>query len=201
MERAVQAFTRLPGIGQKTALRLVLFLMKEPRERTEEFTAAITALKQNLHFCRNCFNITDAENALCSICSNPARDHTMICVVEDLRDLIAIESTDQYHGEYHLLGGVISPIEGIGPEQLHIAELLEKANSGRYTEIIMALNPSIEGDTTAFYITKKITNPELRISTIARGIAFGGALEYTDEVTLARSLAGRRPYEQLSRDK
>jgi len=195
MEQAVNEFARLPGIGKKTALRLVLHLLKQRDEEVSSFADAMLKLKSEVHFCKNCFNIADSDSELCSICSNPRRDHSIICVVETLRDLIAIESTNQYNGEYHILGGVISPIEGIGPDQLHINELVKKANDGNYKELIMALNPTIEGDTTVFYITKKIANSGLKVTTIARGISFGGELEYTDELTLARSLSTRRPYE------
>lgn len=195
MEQAVQAFAKLPGIGKKTALRLVLHLLKQKKEDVEAFSNAILKLKTDIHFCPNCNNISDSANTLCTICSSNKRDHKIICVVESLRDLIAIENTNQFFGEYHILGGVISPMEGIGADQLYMDKLIEKANSGAYTEIIMALNPNIEGDTTIFYITKKITNTSLKITTIARGISFGGELEYTDELTLARSLATRRPFE------
>jgi recombination protein RecR len=195
MEQAVQAFAKLPGIGKKTALRLVLHLLKQKKEDVEAFSSAILKLKTDIHFCPNCNNISDSVNTLCTICSSNKRDHKIICVVETLRDLIAIESTNQFFGEYHILGGVISPMEGVGADQLYMDKLIEKANSGAYSEIIMALNPNIEGDTTIFYITKKITNTSLKITTIARGISFGGELEYTDELTLARSLATRRPFE------
>jgi len=195
MEQAVEAFAKLPGIGKKTALRLVLHLMKQPAEDVYRFNEAIARLKTHLHYCPNCHNLSDTEGALCGLCTAPRRDHSVVCAVESLRDLIAIESTHQFNGEYHILGGVISPIEGIGPEQLFLEDLITKANSGKYTELILALNPTIEGDTTIFYLTKKITNPALRVTSIARGISFGGELEYTDELTLARSLAMRRPYE------
>ncbi len=195
MEQAVTAFAKLPGIGKKTALRLVLHLLKQRNEEVQDFATAILKLKTDIHFCPNCNNISDHINALCSICNNGKRDHKIICVVESLRDLIAIESTNQFFGEYHIIGGVISPMEGVGPENLYLPKLIEKANSGNYTELIMALNPNIEGDTTIFYITKKITNTQIKITTIARGISFGGELEYTDELTLARSLATRRPFE------
>ena len=194
MENAVNEFAKLPGIGKKTALRLVLHLLKVSNNDVKTFTAAISELKENIHFCTNCNNISD--DTLCSICANPHRDHSVVCVVETLRDLIAIENTNQYTGEYHILGGVISPMEGIGPDELHIASLIEKSRSGHIREIIMALNPTIEGDTTVFYITKKIENPAIKITTIARGISFGGELEYADEITLARSLATRLPYEK-----
>lgn len=199
MEQAVQEFAKFPGIGKKTALRLVLHLLKQNEDSVQQFIAAVNNLKHGIHFCKNCFNI--ADDVLCSICANPARDNTTICVVENIRDLIAIESTNQYRGKYHVLGGVISPIEGIGPEQLQIESLLKKLNNGNVKETIMALNPTIEGDTTVFYITKKISNPNLRITTIARGISFGGELEYADELTLARSLATRLPYEKMIQQK
>jgi recombination protein RecR len=199
MEQAVEEFAKFPGIGKKTALRLVLHLLKQDANDVQQFLARIHNLKSGIHFCSHCFNIADAS--LCSICANPLRDHATVCVVENIRDLIAIENTSQYRGEYHVLGGVISPIEGIGPGQLHITPLLEKLNSGSVAEVIMALNPTIEGDTTVFYITKKITNPAIRITTIARGIAFGNELEYADEVTLARSLAARLPYEKMMQQK
>ncbi|MEZ5014431.1 MAG: recombination mediator RecR [Chitinophagales bacterium] len=195
MENAVQEFSRLPGIGKKTALRLVLHLLKGSKEDAERFASAVTKLKTEIHFCPRCKNITDTAGALCTICGNPHRDHSLICVVENIRDLIAIESTGQYHGEYHILGGVISPMEGIGPEQLYIDALVDKMASENVREIIMALNPTIEGDTTVYYITKQMQGKQVRITTIARGISFGGELEYTDEVTLARSLATRRPYD------
>lgn len=201
MENAVNEFSKLPGIGKKTALRLVLHLLKQSEQDARVFADAIVKLKTEIHFCSNCFNISDHANSLCSICSNTRRDHSIICVVETLRDLIAIESTNQFSGEYHVLGGVISPIEGIGPGQLTIDPLVKKANGGKYAELIMALNPTIEGDTTVFYITKKITNPKIKVTTIARGISFGGELEYTDEVTLARSLTTRRPYENFMDNK
>lgn len=195
MEQAVNEFAKLPGIGKKTALRLVLHLLNQKPEEVKQLSESLLHLKTEIRFCRNCFNIADDQNELCSICKNPKRDHTTICVIESLRELIAIENTNQYTGEYHILGGVISPIEGIGPEQLHLDELIRKTETGKYREVIMALNPTIEGDTTIFYITKKITDKQIRITTIARGISFGSELEYTDEVTLGRSLATRRPFE------
>lgn len=198
MENAVQEFAKFPGIGKKTALRLVLYLLKQSDADVQQFTGSVKALKEGIHFCTNCFNI--ADDKLCSICKNPARDHSIICVVENIRDLIAIESTNQYRGLYHVLGGVISPIEGVGPDQLHIDELLHRIQNGEAKEIIMALNPTIEGDTTVFYITRKITEEHVRITTIARGIAFGNELEYADEITLARSLATRLPYERFMKE-
>lgn len=195
MENAVNEFAKLPGIGKKTALRLVLHMMKQPQDQVAAFGAAMLKLKTDIHYCPKCHNLSDHPGAECSICSGPRRDHHTICVVESIRDLIAIESTNQYHGEYHILGGVISPIEGMGPEQLFIDDLIAKVNSGTCNEVIMALNPTIEGDTTVYYINKKITKQNVRITSIARGISFGGELEYTDELTLARSLATRRPYD------
>jgi recombination protein RecR len=195
MEQAVNEFAKLPGIGKKTALRLVLHLLNQKQEEVKLFTESIQHLKSEIRFCKNCFNIADDQNELCSICKNPKRDHSTICVIEGLRDLIAIENTNQYNGEYHILGGVISPIEGIGPEQLHLDELIHKTETGKYREVIMALNPTIEGDTTIYYITKKILDKQIKVTTIARGISFGGELEYTDEVTLGRSLTTRRPFE------
>lgn len=200
MEQAVEAFAKLPGVGKKTALRLVLHMMKQPKDQVDAFAAAMVKLKTDIHYCPNCHNISDAPNTWCTICASPRRDHTLICAVESIRDLIAIESTNQYTGEYHILGGVISPIEGIGPEQLFLDDLIAKANSGKYTEIIMALNPTIEGDTTVFYISRKIAASKVKVTSIARGIAFGGELEYTDELTLARSLAMRRPYDNYIPD-
>lgn len=195
MQNAVDAFSKLPGIGKKTALRLVLHLMKQNENDVQKFTDAVIALKEGVQYCSNCYNIADSN--LCSICANPARDHASICVVEGLRDLIAVESTHQYKGEYHVLGGVISPVEGIGPENLQIDLLIKKVESGLVREIIMALNPTIEGDTTIYYLSRKLhsANPAIKITTMARGISFGGELEYTDEVTIARSLATRIPYE------
>lgn len=194
IEDAVIEFSRLPGIGKKTALRLVLHLLNQTQNDVSKFSEVILNLKNKVKFCENCFNISDS--AICNICINPNRDQSVVCVVESIRDLIAIESTNQYRGVYHILGGVISPIEGIGPEKLTIEHLLSKIEKGAIKEIIMALNPTIEGDTTVFYITKKISDKQIKITTIARGIAFGNELEFTDEITLARSLATRLPYEK-----
>lgn len=195
MQDAVDAFSRLPGIGKKTALRLVLHIMQQEQKDVQAFTETITALKEGIRLCTRCHNIADAE--LCSICSSHVRDHSYVCVVETLRDLIAVESTNQYKGEYHVLGGVISPVEGVGPDDLFIDTLIEKVSTGEVKEIIMGLNPTIEGDTTIYYLSKKMhaVNPGIKITTMARGISFGGELEYTDEVTIARSLATRIPYE------
>lgn len=196
IEDAVNEFAQLPGIGRRTALRLVLHLLKEENDTVEKFGTTIVKMRNEIKFCRQCHNISD--NDLCLICEHPKRDGSTICVVEDLRDVIAIENTNQYNGLYHVLGGIISPIDGIGPDDLNVETLLKRAANEEVNEIIMALSPTIEGDTTVFYLSKKIfqlTRPEIKISTIARGIAFGGELEYTDELTLARSIATRIPYE------
>ncbi len=194
MEEAVMAFASLPGIGKKTALRLVLHLLQRDKEEVDAFTRAIGQMRHELKRCTVCHNISDRE--LCSICANPARDRSLICVVEDLRDLMVIENTGTYKGLYHLLGGIINPLEGIGPEQLNIASLLERSREEEVRELIMAISPTIEGDSTIFYIARQAQRPGLTISTLARGIAFGGELEYADEITLSRSIQARRPYEQ-----
>jgi len=192
IEEAVNAFASLPGIGKKTAFRLVLHLMNQDVERSEEFSNAIVNMRKNIKTCRVCFNISDEE--VCAICSDKARQSSTICVVENLRDLMAIEQTGQYRGQYHILGGVISPIEGIGASDLHIAELVERAKDEEVQEIIMALSPTIEGDTTIYYISKQMADLGVSISTIARGVSFGGELEYADELTLGRSIISRVPY-------
>ena len=197
LEQAVQAFSQLPGIGKKTALRLVLHLLKQESAQVEFFAESIRKMRQEIKFCRRCNNVSDGD--VCSICSNSMRKQELICVVESIRDVIAIESTSQYNGTYHVLGGVISPLDGIGPDQLQIEGLLDRIQKEGVEEIIFALNPTIQGDTTIFYIHKKITaDPAkpIRITTIARGIAFGGELEYADEMTLARSLQNRLPVEK-----
>lgn len=193
IEDAVGEFCKLPGIGKKTALRLVLHLLKQPTKDTEQFGSTIVRMRQEIKFCRNCHNVADSEQ--CSICLNPARDHSIVCVVETLRDVIAIENTNQYNGIFHVLGGIISPIDGIGPDSLNIETLVEKAKSGGIKEVIMALNPTMEGDTTIFYLSKRLRDTGIHITSIARGISFGGELEYVDELTLARSIAARMPYE------
>ncbi len=186
-------FEKLPGIGKKTALRLVLHLLKQDVATTEHFGEAIMRMRREIRFCKNCHNIADHE--LCSICENPKRNQSLVCVVENIRDVIAIESTNQYNGLYHVLGGVISPLEGIGPEELNIDSLGERCRHGEVKEVIMALNPTIEGDTTIFYLSKKLQSLPVKITSIARGISFGGELEYVDDITLARSIATRMPYE------
>ena len=191
LESAVNAFSRLPGIGRKTALRLVLHLLKQEESEVLSMTRAIARARSEIRFCRQCFHIADRE--LCSICGNPARKKTVICVVESIRDVIAIESTQQFNGTYHVLGGVISPLDGIGPEQLRIEDLVSRVVLSQVEELIFALSPTIQGDTTIYYIQKRLSDTALRITTIARGVAFGGELEFADELTLARSLQNRMP--------
>ncbi|RYD52259.1 MAG: recombination protein RecR [Sphingobacteriales bacterium] len=191
LEDAVGAFSRLPGIGKKTALRLVLHLLKQEPADVRVFTEAIDRMRTDIVFCTICHNVSDTE--VCTICASPNRTKTQICVVESLRDVIAIESTQQYHGLYHVLGGILSPIDGIGPEQLQIESLRTRVQTTGAEEIIMALSPTIEGDTTVYYIARQILPFNAKITTIARGISFGGELEYADEMTLARSIAKRLP--------
>ncbi len=190
---AVSEFTKLPGIGEKTALRLVLHLMKQDEEKVRFFGDTVAKMRSEIKFCQTCNNVSDHE--LCEICGSRHRDHSIVCLVETIRDVIAIENTNIYKGTYHVLGGVISPIDGIGPDRLNIHSLIERVKSGDVKEIIMAISPTIEGDTTIFYVSKKLKDLNVNITTIARGISFGGELEYTDEMTLARSIATRLPYE------
>ncbi|MFY8127547.1 MAG: recombination mediator RecR [Chitinophagaceae bacterium] len=191
LENAVQAFATLPGIGKKSALRMVLHLLKQNKEDVELFANSIATMKAQIKFCKKCHNISDDE--LCSICNNKLRKQETICVVESIKDIIAIESTQQYNGVYHVLGGVIAPLDGVGPDQLFIESLIKRVEEDAVEEIIFALNPNIQGDTTIYYIQKKLQNFNCKITTIARGIAFGGELEYADEMTLAKSLANRLP--------
>ena len=191
LEAAVKEFSRLPGIGKKTALRLVLHLLKQEEAEVAQFSETIDRMRKEIKFCKTCFNISDLEQ--CTICSNSGRKKEVICVVENIRDVIAIESTEQYNGLYHVLGGVISPLDGIGPDQLTISALAERIPRENTKEIVFALSPTIQGDTTIYYIRKKLNNPELRFTTIARGIAFGGELEFADEMTLAKSIRNRLP--------
>ncbi len=195
LEQAVNEFSKLPGIGKKTALRLALHLLKQDADKVKAFGEAVIRMRQETRFCQRCHNISDS--LLCGICSNPMRKQDQICVVETIRDVIAIENTQQFSGTYHVLGGVISPLDGVGPDQLNIESLLERAAGGGINEIIFALNPNIQGDTTIYYIQKKMRPANIRFTTIARGISFGGELEYADEMTLARSLQHRMPVEQL----
>ena len=193
LEKAVEEFAKLPGIGKKTALRLVLNLLNREVDDVTRFATAITSLREEIRFCKKCHNISDIE--ICQLCSNPIRDNSTLCVVEDIRDVMAIENTQQYRGLYHVLGGVISPMDGIGPQHLNIESLIDKVSSGEVKEIIFALSTTMEGDTTNFYIFKKLKETSVKVSTIARGIAFGDELEYADEITLGRSIANRLPYE------
>jgi len=196
LDDAVNAFAALPGIGKKTALRLVLHLLNKEEAEVEEFSETIARMRREIAFCEKCGNIADSrEKPLCSICANPGRKHELICVVENLRDLIAIESTGQFSGSYHILGGIISPVDGIGPEDLQLESLIKRVKEDNISELIMALPPNIEGDTTIFYISRNIDKSKTRITAIARGISFGNDLEYVDEFTLSRSLANRLPYE------
>ena len=193
LENAVYEMSQLPGIGKRTALRLVLHLLKQPEAQTTQLSKALSALRQEIRFCRNCHNISDQE--LCEICSNPKRDESMVCVVEDIRDVMAIENTGQFTGHYHVLGGKISPIEGVGPQDLSIAQLVAKVREGAVAELIFALSATMEGDTTNFYIYKQLQGIQVKTSTIARGIPVGDELEYADEVTLGRSIINRIPFE------
>lgn len=191
--RAVSEFSKLPGIGEKTALRLALYLLRQDAERVNTFGEAIIQMRRDIKYCSQCHTISD--DVLCSICSNPARDNRTICVVESLRDVIAIENTGIYRGVYHVLGGVISPMDGIGPEKLEIDSLVQRVSSGNIDEILLALSPTIEGDTTMFFLSKKLRDFDIKMTTISRGISVGGELEYADEMTLARSIVTRIPYD------
>jgi recombination protein RecR len=199
LENAVNEFAKLPGIGKKTALRLVLHLLKKETDEVKVFSDAILKMRQEINFCSRCHNIADKQ--LCNICADRARKQQLICVVESIRDVIAIESTQQYNGLYHVLGGIISPLDGIGPDQLQIDSLLKRVDDEKTEELIFALSPNIQGDTTIFYISKKLKNAGIKITTIARGIAFGGELEYADEMTLARSISNRIPVENYVANK
>lgn len=198
LEKAVSEMSQLPGIGKRTALRLVLHLLKQPKEQTDFLTQALTNMRNDIKFCKNCHNISDIE--VCEICANPSRNHKIICVVEDVRDVMAIENTGQFRGIYHVLGGKISPIDGIGPSQLNVASLVEKVKAGNVEEIIFALSSTMEGDTTNFYIYKQIKDSGVTTSSIARGISVGDELEYADEVTLGRSIVNRIPFENSLRN-
>lgn len=191
IEEAVNQISKLPGIGKKTALRLVLHLIKERQENTTALSEALTNLRAQIKFCRNCYNISDHD--VCSICTSHRRDRSIVCVVEDTKDVMAIENTSQFTGLYHVLGGVISPVNGIGPSDLKIESLIERLNnsSAEIKEVILALSPTMEGDTTAFYINKRIKDVPVKVSVIARGVPVGGDLEYADEITLGRSITGR----------
>ncbi len=195
LENAVNEFAKLPGIGKKTALRLVLHLIKQEVNEVSQFSDIISKMRKEIKFCSRCHNISDSS--LCNICGNPGRKQEMLCIVENIRDVIAIESTQQFNGIYHVLGGVISPLDGIGPEQLKIESLADRIQKEAIEEIIFALSPNIQGDTTIYYISRKLKAVPVKITTIARGIAFGGELEYADEMTLAKSIANRIPVENF----
>lgn len=192
LERAVSQFAGLPGIGRKTAMRLVLHLLKRERTDVDAFADSLKALMANVHYCRICHNICDGD--ICGICATPSRDHSTVCVVESIQDVMAIEATQQYSGVYHVLGGVISPMDGIGPQDLEITSLVERVAKGDIKEVILALSPTMEGDTTDFYIYRKLADYKVTITTIARGVAQNDLLHYTDEVTLGRSILDRKPF-------
>ena len=192
ISKAVDAFAGLPGIGKKSALRLVLHLIKQDPAQVQQFAQRIVDVSTKIRSCKHCHNLSDFD--ICNICSDGSRNTGIICVVESIRDVMAIEDTGQYAGVYHVLGGVISPIDGIGPEQLHIDSLVERIQNQNATEVIMAINPTIEGETTIFYLSKRLQQFGIKVSTLARGVAFGSELEYADEITLARSIQTRMPY-------
>jgi len=195
LENAVAVFSKLPGVGKKTALRLVLHLLKQEVEAVEHFGETIAKMRRDIRFCKRCYNVCD--NEYCTICSNVSgRNQQLICVVENIRDVISIENTQQYNGVYHVLGGIISPLDGLGPEQLTIDALIGRIHTEETQELLFALNPNIQGDTTIYYIQRKLGNTQCKITTIARGISFGGELEFADEMTLARSIANRLPVQQ-----
>lgn len=192
IEQAVEAFASLPGIGRKTALRLTLHLVNKEAENTEQFAEALLNMRRNIRHCSICHNLSD--ESICTVCADKRRERSLVCVVESIRDVMAIEDTGQYRGLYHVLGGLINPLEGIGPGELTIDSLLQRVAEGEIKEIILAISPTIEGDTTMFYITKKLKETGVSVSSIARGVSFGGELEYADEVTLGRSIVARVPY-------
>lgn len=193
LESAVSEFSKLPGVGQKTALRLVLHLLNQPLSDVEKFTDSLSRLKNEIRFCEVCKNISDS--VICEICASRKRDKSLVCLVEDTRDVMAIENTNQYNGVYHVLGGLISPMDGIGPSDLNIESIVDRVKKGEITEVILALSATMEGDTTIFYLYKKLKDFPIKFTTIARGIAFGGEIEYVDEITLGRSILTRVPYE------
>lgn len=193
LERAVQEFSKLPGIGRKTALRLVLYQLRQDPEDVQSFVEAIAKMKQEVHYCRRCHNISDSD--VCPICADQRRDNSTICVVENVQDVMAVENTQQYRGLYHVLGGVISPMDGIGPADLEIESLVKRVEEEHIQEVILALSSTMEGDTTNFYIFRKLAPYDVRLSIIARGIPVGDELEYADEVTLGRSILNRTPFE------
>jgi recombination protein RecR len=192
LDNAVNELSKLPGIGKKTALRLALHLLKQPESEVESLGVALIEVRKKISYCSVCHNISDTE--ICSICSNPQRDNELVCVVENIKDVISIENTQQFRGLYHVLGGIISPVEGIGPHDLEIESLVQKAENGKIKEIILALSATMEGDTTGFYIYRKISHTGLKITSIARGVAVGDSLEYADEITLGQSIVNRINY-------
>ena len=194
LEKAVSEFSKLPGIGRKSALRLVLYMLRRENEEVDAFNEAITTLKHEVKYCKVCHNISDTD--VCPICSDVRRDATTICVVENIQDVMAIEKTQQYNGLYHVLGGIISPMDGIGPNDIEISSLVERVKTGKIKEVILALSSTMEGDTTNFFISRKLADFDVAISVIARGISVGDELEYTDEVTLGRSIINRTPFKQ-----
>ncbi|MCB9225883.1 MAG: recombination mediator RecR [Chitinophagales bacterium] len=193
IENAVAEFKKLPGIGEKTALRLVLHLLKQDKEKVQHFSDNILKMREEIQYCKTCYNLSDTE--VCDVCSNKMRERNTICVVENIRDVIAIESTGTFRGLYHVLGGIISPVNGIGPDDLTITALETRVKEEKIEEIIMAISPTMEGDTTLYYISKLLQPYNVKLTTIARGVSFGGELEYTDEITLSRSISSRMPYD------
>ena len=193
LERAVNEFAKLPGVGSKTALRLVLHLLQQDTATVEAFGNAVIDLKHNVKYCRVCHNISDTE--VCNICASPKRDTSTVCVVQNIRDVMAIEATQQYQGLYHVLGGIISPMDGVGPKNLEIDSLINRVASGEVKEIIFALSTTMEGDTTSFYISRRLKDYPVKLSVLARGVSVGDELEYTDEITLGRSIINRTPYQ------
>lgn len=196
LENTVVAIAALPGIGKKTALRLALHLIQDQSNKALQIGQVLSTLQSSIKYCKHCYCISDSET--CDICMSPHRNKRVVCVVENVRDLMAIEDTSSFNGRYHILGGLISPIDGIGPNELNIEQLINRIDVDDIEELIMAISPTIEGETTSFYISKRIKNKEVRITTIARGVSFGGELEYADEVTLGRSISGRVPYKMES---
>jgi recombination protein RecR len=192
LENAVNAISSLPGIGKKTALRMVLHLIQDKNDKAVTISTALSDLGTSLQFCKKCHSVSD--DALCAICSSPTRNKRLLCVVENIRDMMAIEDTNTFNGYYHILGGLISPLDGVSPSDLNIDSLIARAQSGEVEEIIMAISPNIDGDTTTFYISKKIGHLPIHITSIARGVSFGGELEYADEFTLGRSISARVPF-------
>lgn len=192
LEKAVTEFSKLPGIGRKTALRLMLYLLRQPKEDVDGFAESIVKMVHDVKYCRVCHNISDTD--VCPICSDQKRDSSIICVVENIQDVMAVENTQQFHGLYHVLGGIISPMDGIGPNDIEIASLVKRVEEGNVKEVILALSPTMEGDTTNFYISRKLTHTNVNLSVIARGISVGNELEYADEVTLGRSIINRTPF-------